>query len=359
MMKIDAYVDLRFTHDSGDSITLSEIVPLLEQIRLLGSIAAAAEQVGLSYRHAWGRMRTMETLLGGALISKSRGRGSVLSGLGEKLLWANQLSADRMQASLGVLCKDVSQELEKLLLPGADAARVYASHGYAVDELVEALHTRHTAIDLRYRDSVDAVASLARGECDLAGFHLPRGEFRASCAAVFRPLLDETNHVLIHLTRRTQGLFVAQGNPKGVEGLQDMSRDDMRFVNRQRGSGTRMLLDLLLRKNGIDPDQVHSQTSTELTHSAIAAFVASGMADMGFGVEPAARRFGLEFMPIVDEDYYFVCERAKLVSQPLKTILEILQDDAFKAKVNRLAGYDGVLCGEVITVGAGLLDPHA
>lgn len=354
MIKIDAYADLRFTHGSGDSITLSEIVPLLEQIRQLGSIAAAAEQVGLSYRHAWGRMRTMERLLGGALISKSRGRGSVLSELGEKLLWANQISADRLQNALGLLCREVSQELDKLLLPGGDAARIHASHGYAVDTLMDALQLRNIPVDLRYRDSADAVASLARGECDLAGFHLPRGEFRASCAAAFRPLLDDTLHVLIHLTRRTQGLFLAKGNPKGVKGLQDMSRKDMRFVNRQRGSGTRMLLDLLLRKTGVDPDRVHSQTSTELTHSAIAAFVASGMADMGFGVEPAARHFGLEFMPIIDEDYYFVCERAKLNSEPLKTICEILQADAFKAKVNRLAGYDGALCGEIITVDAGL-----
>jgi molybdate transport repressor ModE-like protein len=354
MIKISAYAELRFTHGSGDSITLSEIVPLLEQISQLGSIAAAAEQVGLSYRHAWGRMRTMEALLGGALISKSRGRGSVLSELGEKLLWAHQLSGERLQNVLGGLCREVSQELDKLLLPSGDAARIHASHGYAVDALVEALQLRHTAVDLRYRDSIDAVASLARGESDLAGFHLPRGEFRESCAAVFRPLLDDTLHVLIHLTRRTQGLFIAQGNPKGVRGLADMSRKDMRFVNRQRGSGTRILLDLLLRKNGVDPDQVHSQTSTELTHSAIAAFVASGMADMGFGVEPAARHFGLEFIPIVDEDYYFVCERAKLGSEPLKTILAILQADTFKAKVSRLAGYDGTLCGEVIEVGAGL-----
>jgi len=182
MMKIDAYVELRFTHESGASITLSEIIPLLEQIRLLGSIAAAATEVGLSYRHAWGRMRTMETLLGGALISKSRGRGSVLSELGEKLLWANRLSAERVQNVLSGLCREVSQELDKLLLAGGDTARIHASHGYAVDALVEALQARHTTVDLRYRDSVDAVASLARGECDLAGFHLPLGEFRAGFA---------------------------------------------------------------------------------------------------------------------------------------------------------------------------------
>lgn len=358
MIKINAYTELRFIHSGGDSITLSEIVPLLEHIREHGSIAAAAEQVGLSYRHAWGRLRTMEVLLGGALIAKSRGRGSVLSELGEKLLWADRLSADRLQSILGTLSREVSQELNRLLVPSGDAARIHASHGYAVDALVDALLARDTEVDLRYRDSGEAVAALARGECDLAGFHLPCGEFRESCAAEFRPLLDDNLHVLIHLTKRKQGLFVAQGNPKGVTGLQDMSRTDMRFVNRQRGSGTRMLLDLMLRKNDVDPAQVHSQASTELTHSAIAAFVASGMADLGFGVEPAARHFGLEFIPIVDEDYYFVCERAKLNSEPLKSILAILQAESFKTIVNRLAGYDGSLCGEIVAVSRGL-DPGA
>jgi len=353
MIKISAYAELRFVQ-GGESITLSEIVPLLEQIREHGSIAAAAEQIGLSYRHAWGRLRAMEMLLGGTLIAKSRGRGSVLSELGEKLLWAHRLSSDRLHNVLGTLSLEVSQELNKLLLPTGEGARIHASHGYAVDALVNALQSRDTEVDLRYRDSGEAVAALARGECDLAGFHLPRGEFRESCAAVFRPLLDDEIHVLIHLTRRKQGLFLAQGNPKGVTSLQDMSRTDMRFVNRQRGSGTRMLLDLLLRRSGVDPDQVHSQASTELTHSAIAAFVASGMADLGFGVEPAARHFGLEFIPIVDEDYFFACERAKLDSEPLKTILSILRSGSFKAVVDALAGYDGERCGTIVEVSEGL-----
>jgi molybdate transport repressor ModE-like protein len=353
MMKISAYAELRFVQ-GGESITLSEIVPLLEHIRAHGSIAAAADQAGLSYRHAWGRLRGMETLLGGTLIEKSRGRGSVLSELGEKLLWAHRLSSERLHNVLGTLSLEVSQELNKLLLRPGEGARIHASHGYAVDALINALQARETEVDLRYRDSGEAVAALASGECDLAGFHLPCGEFRASCAAMFRPLLDDDVHVLIHLTKRKQGLIVAQGNPKGVVDLRDMSRTDMRFVNRQRGSGTRMLLDLLLRRARVDPAQVHSQASTELTHSAIAAFVASGMADMGFGVEPAARHFGLEFIPVVDEDYYFACERAKLDSEPLRTILQILRSAGFRGIVDALAGYDGTGCGKVVEVAAGL-----
>ena len=91
-----------------------------------------------------------------------------------------------------------------------------------------------------------------------------------------------------------------------------------------------MLLDLALRQLGIDPDRVNGYASTELTHSAIAAFVASGMADVGFGVEPAAHHFGLDFIPIVDEDYYFACDRAHLERTPLATVIDLLRGSAFR-----------------------------
>ncbi len=201
------------------------------------------------------------------------------------------------------LAAEVASELNRRLIQHPGALRIHASHGYAVAALVSALVDGHAQVDIKYRESVEAVMALARGECDLAGFHLPHGTFRENCAQIYRPWLDDTRHVLIHLTRRKQGLFIPRGNPKGVVGLADLARDDVRFVNRQPGSGTRMLLDLALREIGIDPEAINGYASAELTHSAIAAFVASGMADLGFGVEPAAHHFGLAFIPVVDEDY--------------------------------------------------------
>jgi molybdate-binding protein len=160
--------------------------------------------------------------------------------------------------------------------------------------------------------------------------------------------------VLVHLTRRKQGLFLGKGNPKGIGGLSDLARDDIRFVNRQPGSGTRMLLDLALRKVGVDPDRVNGYASTELTHSAIAAFVASGMADVGFGVEPAAHHFGLDFIPIVDEDYYFACDRVRLERAPLATVIELLRGTAFRQGVEQLDGYDPRDCGKLLDLELGL-----
>ncbi len=128
----------------------------------------------------------------------------------------------------------------------------------------------------------------------------------------------------------------------------------MRFVNRQPGSGTRMLLDLSLRGVAVDPDRINGYATTELTHSMIAAFVASGMADLGFGVQPATQHFALDFIPIVDEDYFFACERARLDETALASVLRILRSPTFSDSVAHLGGYDPAQCGAVVDIDAGL-----
>jgi molybdate transport repressor ModE-like protein len=354
MVDVQCRAELVLRDADGRETSLSAVVPLLLLVSQTGSIANAAAAKGLSYRHAWGLLREIEARLGGALITKSRGRGSVLSELGEAVLRAQRISGERLVAPLQSVASEVASELNRRLARDAAHLRIHASHGYAVATLVRALGAKHIPIDIKYRESAEAVSALARGECELAGFHLPIGEFRATCAQAYRQLLDPDRHQLIHLTRRTQGLFLPKGNPKGIEGLRDLARSDVRFVNRQPGSGTRMLLDLSLRKIGVDPDQINGYATTELTHSAIAAFVASGMADLGFGVQPAAQHFALDFIPVIDEDYFFACERARLEEGRLGRIIEILKSDAFNDSVAHLEGYDPARCGELVGVEKGL-----
>jgi molybdate transport repressor ModE-like protein len=358
MIRVECHAQLVLRDADGREACLTDVAPLLALVDESGSIAQAAALKGLSYRHAWGLLRDLEARLGAPLIAKERGRGSVLSELGHALLRAQRLCGERLDGNMRALASEVASELNHWLAPPADHVRIHASHGYAVAALVTALVGDEIPVDIKYRDSADAVTALARGECDLAGFHLPRGEFRAACANTYRRWLDPRRHVLVHLTRRKQGLFLARGNPKGIAALGDLARDDIRFVNRQPGSGTRMLLDLALRRVGVDPDRVNGYASTELTHSAIAAFVASGMADVGFGVEPAAHHFGLDFVPIVDEDYYFACDRASLERQPLAMVVNMLRGEPFRHGVARLDGYDPQDCGTLVDVEDGL-DPGA
>ncbi len=354
MVDIECRAELILRDVDGRETSLSAVVPLLQLVAQTGSIANAASARGLSYRHAWGLLREIEARLGGALITKSRGRGSVLSELGESVLRAQRMCGDRLEAPLQAVANEVAKELNRRLAGEVSEVRIHASHGYAVATLVRALGERRVPVDIKYRESAEAVRALARSECELAGFHLPIGEFRSVCADIYRPYLDTRKHQLIRLTRRTQGLFLAKGNPKGVSGLRDLARDDVRFVNRQPGSGTRMLLDLALRGVGVDPDQINGYASTELTHSAIAAFVASGMADLGFGVQPAAQHFGLDFIPIIDEDYFFACERARLDEARLSTVLGVLRSEAFNRSVAHLGGYDPEQCGTLVDIDDGL-----
>lgn len=354
MIRVECDTHLFVRDGEGHAASLSDVAPLLELVDETGSIAQAAQAKGLSYRHAWGLLRSLETCIGGALIESARGKGSALSELGRAVVDAQRLARTRLDANLRALAAEVASDLNRRLSQRDGVVRIHASHGYAVAALVSSLVEAHGAVDIKYRERVEAVKALARGECELAGFHLPLGQFRAQCAQIYRPWLDDERHVLIHLTRRKQGLFVPRGNPKAVCGLPDLARNDIRFVNRQPGSGTRMLLDLALRQIGVDPEQINGYASTELTHSAIAAFVASGMADLGFGVEPAAHHFGLDFIPVVDEDYYFACERARLDERPLAGVLALMRDAHYHARVARLDGYDPTACGMLTSVAAGL-----
>ncbi len=354
MIDIKCVAELIVRDISGREMSLTDIVPLLASIGETGSIAQAAGERQLSYRHAWGLLRAIEARLGGELISKERGKGSALSSLGRAVVQAQRTCAERLDGPLQQLASEVAAELNRQL--GASGTmRIHASHGYAVAALVTQMNGLDAnAVEIKYRESAEAVAALARGECDFAGFHLPRGAFREFCSDIYRRWLDPRRHVLVYLTGRKQGLFLAKGNPKGVRGLDDLARADIRFVNRQAGSGTRLLLDLALNSVGVDPDRINGYASTELTHTAIAAFVASGMADAGFGVAPAAHHFGLDFLPIVDEDYYFACDRSRLSTQPLASALGVLRSDDFRAKVASLEGYDPTHCGELVDVAAGL-----
>ncbi|WP_248320311.1 MULTISPECIES: substrate-binding domain-containing protein [unclassified Caballeronia] len=354
MVDVECRAELILRDPDGRETSLSAVVPLLQLVAQTGSIANAASAKGLSYRHAWGLLREIEARLGGALITKSRGRGSVLSELGESVLRAQRLCGDRLEAPLQAVATDVADELNRRLAGEVSNLRIHASHGYAVATLVRALGERRVPVDIKYRESAEAVRALARSECELAGFHLPIGKFRSTCAEIYRPYLDPKKHQLIRLTRRTQGLFLPKGNPKQISGLRDLARNDVRFVNRQPGSGTRMLLDLSLRGVGVDPDEINGYASTELTHSAIAAFVASGMADLGFGVKPAAQHFGLDFIPVIDEDYFFACERARLTEARLVSVLGVLRSAAFSDSVAHLGGYDPQRCGTLLEVEEGL-----
>jgi putative molybdopterin biosynthesis protein len=214
------------------------------------------------------------------------------------------------------------------------------SHDLALDLLAQHLAESGRRFVSANAGSLGGLIALRRGEAHLAGSHLldpQTGEYNVSYV---RQYLPDTPVVLVTLLRREQGLIVTRGNPKGIESLADLARPVVRIVNRQRGAGTRVLLDYRLGQLGIAPEQVQGYEREEYTHLAVAAAVQSGVADCGLGVRAAARALDLDFVSVEWERYDLVIPQAHFESELLKPLLELLQNDAFRKAVRELPGYD-------------------
>ena len=157
----------------------------------------------------------------------------------------------------------------------------------------------------------------------------------------------ERKRALVQLAVRKQGLFTAAGNPHKVRGMAALRRQGLRFVNRPEGSGTRMLIDQLLARHGLSPREVSGYESAEFTHAAVAAYIASGMADVGIGVQTAARRFGLHFIPLVRERYFFAMNRTAHLQPPVADALRVMGSPAYRSDVAALSGYEAAQTGRV------------
>ncbi len=225
---------------------------------------------------------------------------------------------------------------------------MHASHGYAIELLRNFLARRNVSIDLKYRGSMEALASLAGDNCELAGFHVPLGELQREVLGFYVKWLDPARHVLMHLSTRRQGIMTAAGNPKTVFALADLAKPGLRFINRQFGSGTRILLDLLLKREGIDSGAIGGYDTGEFTHSAVASCVASGLADAAFGVETGAREFDLDFIPVLSERYFLICPADALRSPQIRRLREAAQSKQFRAEAARLPGIDVTQAGAVL-----------
>lgn len=195
--------------------------------------------------------------------------------------------------------------------------------------------------------SLGGLIALKRGEAHIAGTHLldpESGEYNLSYIERYAPGLPM---VLVRVVRREQGLLVAKGNPKNIGQLSDLARSDIQFVNRQRGAGTRVLLDYELGKLNLKPDSIRGYAREEFTHLAVAAAVASGVADCGLGIHSAAAALDLRFVPLFHEPYELAIPQHVFESDLIQPLLATLMDDPFQRAVSELPGYDVTGMGEV------------
>lgn len=340
---IDAHWQLR---RADGTPLVPRLTSLLVGIQRSGTLAAACRSAGLTYRYAWGLLREGERAFGRTLVESQRGRGARLTALGERLAWADQRISARLAPLLDSLASEVEAEIERALSQAQPVLRLQASHGFAVETLRQFLVDREIPIDLKYRTSDEVLGALIDRQCDLVGLHLPIGELEAAAAAHYAARVGD-DFRLIHLATRRQGLVVAAGNPKRIRGLGDLTRKELRFVNRQPGSGTRLLFDLVLHRAGIEADAIEGYENAEYTHAAVAAYIGSGMADAGFGLEVPARHFGLGFVPLLTERYFFVCREGLLAEPVMRDFLALLGNAELRAKIARLPGYDPSGAGQI------------
>jgi putative molybdopterin biosynthesis protein len=224
--------------------------------------------------------------------------------------------------------------------PAHLALPIFASHDAAMDLLREETASRALHLDLRFCGSVDAIRALNEGRCHVAGFHAPwQPDAQSLVARTYKPLLKPGQHKLIGFAKREQGLMVARGNPLGLRDWADLSQAGVRFVNRSSGTGTRLLLDENLHQRGLLPASVNGYGLEENSHSAVAARIAAGQADVGLGIAHAAHGHGLDFVPLSQEFYWLVCLASALDTAPVLQLRQLLGSASWRASLQALKGY--------------------
>lgn len=317
------------------------LLDLLNAVHESGSISGAARLLALSYRHVWGELKRWENELGNELLVWEKGQAARLSEFGHKLLWAERQAQARLSPQIEALRADLERAYAVAFDDSVHILTLYASHDDALSSLrahAAAEHQLH--LDIRFMGSVDALRALNEGRCVMAGFHTVQQAGEGTLGEqTYKPLLKPGLHKIIGFAQRTQGLMVARGNPLRLHSLEQLAEGQARFVNRALGTGTRLLLDELLAQRRVARSRIKGYRHTEPSHAAVAQAIAAGQADAGLGIEAAARARGLDFVPLVTEDYHLVCLKSALDEPAVQALCRVLQGPDWPALLLQLPGY--------------------
>jgi putative molybdopterin biosynthesis protein len=224
------------------------------------------------------------------------------------------------------------------------------SHDVLMDIVSNIIHQKQKMVSLSsaHVGSLGGIMAMKKGECHIAPIHLLDEETGLYNLPFLDRYLKQEGCCLIKGVRRMQGLILPKGNPMKISGIEDLARNDITFVNRQRGSGTRVLLDFLLKEKGISSEKILGYTREMNTHMMIASAVKSGSCDVGIGVLSAAIMMDLDFIPIGDEEYDFIVQKKNLDERRVQTFISVLQSQEFQEALERLGGYTLETPGKII-----------
>ena len=232
----------------------------------------------------------------------------------------------------------------RLLRPISEIKRdivAIGSHDPLLDELSDMLRVTYRDVSLvsDHVGSMGGIMAIRRGEAHIAGIHLlneKTGEYNKSFVEKY---FQNGGVRLIKGVKRSQGLILQTGNPKSIKSITDLTKNNLRYANRQKGSGTRILIDYLCRKEGVDTSKIHGYDREEYTHTSVAALIAADSADAGLGVYSAAKLYGLDFLPICDEEYDFLIPDYAWDMPQMQKLLEILSSEKFRNRAAAIGGY--------------------
>lgn len=335
------------TQEPGGARLDPRLLDLLRALERNPTLRAAADEVGVSYRAAWGLLLEATALAGAPLAELQRGRGARLTRFGRTLLRGDQ----QLREAVASLSDRLGIAPEPDAAAGALPLRLVASHDPLLAEFCDRFARPARLIEeASFRGSEASLAFYSRGGSDIAGFHVDPGSDSAGLRRYLRPRRDR----LVRFADREQGLIVAQGNPKKLASMTDVARKHARFVNRQKGAGTRALADRMLREAGIPSERIQGYATEEYTHLAVAATIAAGRADAGLGVRAAAARFDLDFVPLVKEHYWLAFRERTLATATAQQLLRALAGKPLSRLARGMPGYDLREAGKQFHLGEAL-----
>jgi len=325
------------------------LLQLLEKINLSNSLQIAATDIGVSYRTAWEIIRHWNGAFNSPLCTLERGKGSSLTPLGLKLIQTKLDIESNYADVLNNSADNLNNEIDTLLGESTKKKKItaFTSHDLSINFLQTLCEEENLNIDFNARGSLDALKQLQLSKYNIVGFHFPDASLAKQLAPEYMPLLDDTKHAFIHLATRQQGLIFKSSLTKHLVELKNITRRSINFINRQQGSGTRAIFDQLIKLEGINKNKINGYKKEEFTHTAVAAMIASGQADVGFGLKAAASQFKLSFLPLIDETYVIGLNKS-LPEEIKNNIRDIIKDSRLKNKINKLPGYNASLTGKLI-----------
>ncbi len=296
---------------------------------------ARAVVSGLKYREF---VRVRLGAVGDKLMASPLGRGS---GVVSSFMKADGI----LEIPQGVEGYEAGSTVQVRLLRSAGALQntlvAIGSHDPLLDEAADLLHLSDPSFYMSstHVGSMGGIMAVRRGETHLAGVHLldeRDGSYNHSFIKKFFPAGGVR---LVECVGRTQGLMLPKGNPLGIREFVDLNREGLRYVNRQKGSGTRILMDYLCKKHDVNPQHIYGYNREEFTHTSVAAQIAAGTADAGMGIYSAAKLYDLDFLPVCMEQYDLLISDTAFDTPMVQRLLEILQSDAFRNRIEKLGGY--------------------